>query len=652
MENIVIRYLKWDRHVERINMFQKSLLSLSSLFQVPLHELSAYEVQQMVVRDQMGLLAQIEEAFQSRSNYDVMLDSLIPRNQYVDTTELLLLKNAEKIATLSRRQQDHFATIKDKLTMLSGRKRVRGEGLNLISLESLELLSDGFVGIGSFGEVYLARWGNQVVAIKRAIDTVHQHKVIEMIEGEARIWSGLNHPNVMHLYGVGLNADRPFLVMKYMKHGSVFNYLAKYPSTPIKTRIRIMSDCAFGMAYLHSKNVIHGDLKADNILLDDDLQCCVTDFGLARVKTETNSSSKSQKGLTNAVRFIAPERYMGAKFKINEASDMFAFELDEEVVKGWIKSGKRPKRVDAISNRVWDLLELSWHNDPFQRPTFNAIATSIKLELAEYSNYISGTECSLSDHTETTSSERKPSYEQESLNWTNRSSGGDSRLSTSSHSLRKSSASTDRTVSHDMQNYQKALFHHQNAQYNQALEIWTYLAEQGHLQSMIDIAHLYLKGIGVAKNGAVTHSYLSRASDRGSIAASFKLGELYQTNTGPPPFHVQQLDKAIRYFTIAANGGHTTACHSLGVVYMMNSVYKNHQLALRFLQKASLPESHFNIGLIYYEAKDNLRAYDHFQRAISGGVKMGHLMLSKMYRDGKIGGTPNPEMQRYHLSQS
>lgn len=75
-----------------------------------------------------------------------------------------------------------------------------------------------------------------------------------------------------------------------MVNGSVYSYLSSHPDTPTETRIAFMNDTSAGLAYLHENGIIHGDIKPDNLLLDENLVCLLTDFGMARAKVGTNSS--------------------------------------------------------------------------------------------------------------------------------------------------------------------------------------------------------------------------------------------------------------------------------------------------------------------------------------------------------------------------
>jgi serine/threonine protein kinase len=78
------------------------------------------------------------------------------------------------------------------------------------------------------------------------------------------------------------------------------------------------------MAYLHSKNVIHGDLKGTNVFIDDSGKACIADFGLGRIKANATSRAVTKGPVVGTLRFMAPEHMKGKSIK---ASDMYSFAM-------------------------------------------------------------------------------------------------------------------------------------------------------------------------------------------------------------------------------------------------------------------------------------------------------------------------------------
>ncbi|RKO84242.1 kinase-like domain-containing protein, partial [Blyttiomyces helicus] len=97
---------------------------------------------------------------------------------------------------------------------------------------------------------------------------------------ELRIWSKLSHDNVLPLRGAGLHEAVPFMVCPLMAGGTVNQFLAKVSQEEFfPTALQQLIDTCKGMSYLHSQEVVHGDLKGANILVDRYGNAVVTDFG-------------------------------------------------------------------------------------------------------------------------------------------------------------------------------------------------------------------------------------------------------------------------------------------------------------------------------------------------------------------------------------
>ncbi|KAI8905451.1 kinase-like domain-containing protein, partial [Gorgonomyces haynaldii] len=240
--------------------------------------------------------------------------------------------------------------------------------------------------MGSFGVVQKARWHTTVVAVKRAHEEVRGKQVIDTIRDEIEKWSRVRHPNVAEMLGACIQTDKPFLVTRYYRHGNLHSYINSHPKLPIIQRIKWFYDIASGLEHIHRVGIIHGDLKGDNVLLDDTYAAIITDFGLSQLKRTCSSNSSHNetvaKKMTEAIRWIAPERY-ARKFKLAPSYDVFAFgmtcyevltgrvpyfdESNEQVVKEKIREGILPERPDNIEDPVWKMLTKCLIKEPENR---------------------------------------------------------------------------------------------------------------------------------------------------------------------------------------------------------------------------------------------------------------------------------------------
>ena len=122
-----------------------------------------------------------------------------------------------------------------------------------------EVDRDEKIGIGFFSDVYRGTWGGMAVAIKVLAPTTPQKLFIHEVE----IWKTLSHSNVLELYGASSTSAEPpwFFVSPYMKHGSLVKYLKNVGSHSPVNFLKMVYEVALGMAYLHERGVLHGDLK-------------------------------------------------------------------------------------------------------------------------------------------------------------------------------------------------------------------------------------------------------------------------------------------------------------------------------------------------------------------------------------------------------
>ncbi|KAL2911286.1 hypothetical protein HK105_209243 [Polyrhizophydium stewartii] len=254
--------------------------------------------------------------------------------------------------------------------------------------DDVDIMWDRRIGAGSFGAVFHAKWGTHRVAAKilTSADTLDAALAVDQ---DAATWFALDHPNIVKLYRVCLNTATPFFIMPLMK-GDLIDYLYKYADSGIEIRTGFLLGIARGMQYLHERPqpIVHGDLKANNVLIDKDGEVCITDFGLQRVKAALSSRDMRR---TLAVRWTAPEGYIDGYVPL-PPYDVFAFamlayqvitddvpfaEVDDEVAKQWIIEGKRPKRPANTPDQLWSIITDCWRQNPVKRPSFRNIVARI-----------------------------------------------------------------------------------------------------------------------------------------------------------------------------------------------------------------------------------------------------------------------------------
>ena len=142
------------------------------------------------------------------------------------------------------------------------------------------------IGQGSFGKVYQAvsiLTGKEVAIKKFDKAEVKTEMAKQKIFQEAKILNMLDHPNIARLLEVFENKGNIFCVMEYAKEGDILNLIRNQGPLDEKTARFIIIQVAHGLKHCHSKNVLHRDIKLDNVLLSDNYTAKLCDFGISRV---------------------------------------------------------------------------------------------------------------------------------------------------------------------------------------------------------------------------------------------------------------------------------------------------------------------------------------------------------------------------------
>ncbi|KAF9232654.1 kinase-like domain-containing protein, partial [Melanogaster broomeanus] len=154
------------------------------------------------------------------------------------------------------------------------------------------------------------------------------------LEQEIEIWSELRHDHIVPFYGASTLASPPYIVSRYMKNGNLVQYLSKNPAA---NRMKLLYEICLGMRFLHGANVVHGDLKSVNVLVDDSGKACITDFGLSKARSP---APESNAGTTSGtLRFLAPEALSGQSLTFE--TDTYAFGMVIYEVSLYASSGLR-----------------------------------------------------------------------------------------------------------------------------------------------------------------------------------------------------------------------------------------------------------------------------------------------------------------------
>lgn len=216
-----------------------------------------------------------------------------------------------------------------------------------IDLSKLDMRN--LIAQGTYGSVYRGTYDNQDVAVKLLdwgedgmATTAETAALRSSFQQEVAVWQKLDHPNVTKFVGASMgtsnlkipsktasvdgNAAVPAraccVVVEYLPGGNLKQYLIRNrrKKLALKIVIQLALDLSRGLSYLHSKKIVHRDVKTENMLLDSQRTLKIADFGVARVEAQ---NPRDMTGETGTLGYMAPEVLQGKPY--NRRCDVYSF---------------------------------------------------------------------------------------------------------------------------------------------------------------------------------------------------------------------------------------------------------------------------------------------------------------------------------------
>ncbi|EIN08812.1 kinase-like protein [Punctularia strigosozonata HHB-11173 SS5] len=247
-------------------------------------------------------------------------------------------------------------------------------------------------GGGGNADIFQGSYKGKMVALKRLRTFMHdadRNAIHQALGHEAAIWRQLQHSHVLPFLGIDAHTFAPHyaLVSPWMKHGNLVEYIKSNAATSTVIN-RLLKQAVEGLAYLHEQGIVHGDLRAANILINESGEACLADFGLSRLIAVSLATSSHRH--TNA-RWTSPELLKGESHSSGPPSDVYAFGCvcieaytlkvpfwsvqNDAAVIGKVICGVMQQRPgldecagNAISDDMWELIESCWRSEPWRRP--------------------------------------------------------------------------------------------------------------------------------------------------------------------------------------------------------------------------------------------------------------------------------------------
>lgn len=252
------------------------------------------------------------------------------------------------------------------------------------------------IGAGEFGEVCSGRLRlpskREIQVAIKSLKAGYSEQQRRDFLSEASIMGQFDHPNIIRLEGVVTRCKPVMIVTEYMENGSLDTFLKKHDGQfTVIQLVGMMRGIAAGMQYLSEMNYVHRDLAARNILVNGNLVCKVSDFGLSRVLEDDPEAAYTTRGGKIPIRWTAPEAITYRKF--TSASDVWSYGIvmwevisygerpywemsNQDVIKAVDEGYRLPAPMDCPVV-LHQLMLDCWEKNRSDRPKFGQIVSSL-----------------------------------------------------------------------------------------------------------------------------------------------------------------------------------------------------------------------------------------------------------------------------------
>ncbi|GBF88923.1 hypothetical protein Rsub_01422 [Raphidocelis subcapitata] len=251
-----------------------------------------------------------------------------------------------------------------------------------------QLHIDSKVAAGSFSNLYKGFYCGQEVAVKILKDLGDDVAQYNEFLQEVSIMRKVRHKNVVQFIGACTRKPNLCIVFEYMSNGSVYDWVRREGPLRLSVVLKVALEVSRGMDYLHQRKIIHRDLKAANLLLDDNGTVKIADFGVAR----TIEASGHMTAETGTYRWMAPEVIEHKPY--DEKADVFSFGVvvwelltckipysdmtPLQAAVGVVQKGLRPALPPNCPPGLAETMVACWDASPAHRPTFKELTPRLQ----------------------------------------------------------------------------------------------------------------------------------------------------------------------------------------------------------------------------------------------------------------------------------
>ncbi|XP_022772603.1 serine/threonine-protein kinase STY8-like isoform X2 [Durio zibethinus] len=338
---------------------------------------------------EVGLNIQEAHAFSTTDGYS--LDVFFVDGWALEETEQLRNVLVKEISRVEHSQLKSHAIYHVRELEQTGNKLVSSNvnippsGNDVWDIDTSLLKYESKLASGSYGDLYMGTFCGQDVAIK-VLRTEHLNENLrrEFIQ-EVNIMRKIRHKNVVQFIGACTRSPSLCILTEFMSGGSMYDLLHKQKSGfKLPFLLKVAIDVSNGMSYLHQNRIMHRDLKAANLLMDENGVVKVADFGVARVQAQSGVMTAE----TGTYRWMAPEVIEHKPY--DHKADVFSFGVvlwelltgklpyenltPLQAALGVVQKGLRPAIPKHTHPKFVELLERCWQREPSLRPEFSEIS--------------------------------------------------------------------------------------------------------------------------------------------------------------------------------------------------------------------------------------------------------------------------------------
>lgn len=247
------------------------------------------------------------------------------------------------------------------------------------------------VGKGSFGTVHRGSLNGREVAIKSLHLTTLTSDLMAEFQNETSLMAECRSDHIVRLLGICREKGHLAMIMEFMSKGSLYSVLGDQKINLIwKTRYKIALGTGMGIAYLHQRSIIHRDLKSLNVLLDQDFNPKICDFGMSKIKLTSNSTNTNS--FVGSLCWLAPELFQRLG-KHSAVTDVYSYGMilweiaarkqpyaDGSLmqISDRVKNGEREEIPQDCPTEFKALIEKCWAQKPETRPTAIQVVSYIE----------------------------------------------------------------------------------------------------------------------------------------------------------------------------------------------------------------------------------------------------------------------------------